>query len=403
MMVDPDRAMDLVLLAARRLSPCNVPLREACGLTLAEPIHAKDNHPPFCRALVDGFAVRAADAGATVRVLGELSAGQTTLTKVTPGHCFEIMTGAPCPPGTEAIVPLEEVVQSGDRITLPSKVLPGQYIAPEGSECPTGQPVLRDGQTITSLMVAVLASVGRDSVAAIPRPSLAVITTGAEVVPHRQAPPPGKIRDSNGPMLAAMACDLGIPDPFRAHVPDRMESILQVLGQVADRDIVLFSGGVSAGKYDLVPEAVQRYGAELVFHRVGQKPGKPLLLAARDGQLLFGLPGNPLGCHFSFHRYVSAAIRQMDGRPSTTVSLTGQLAGPVRPDPVRTSYVPSRAERSEDSAGHWRIQPLRSKTSADVFGASEANCYARVPPGADEVAIGETVPFTMIRDASQPI
>ena len=138
MMVDPDNAMDLVLRAARRLAPCTVSLREACGLTLAEPIHAHSDHPPFCRALMDGYAVHAADAGATVRVVGGVSAGEAATTRVTQGHCVEIVTGAPCPPDTEAIVPIEQVVRNGDRITLPPEVSPGQYIAPKGSECRAG-------------------------------------------------------------------------------------------------------------------------------------------------------------------------------------------------------------------------------------------------------------------------
>ena len=402
MMVDPDTAMDLVLLAARRLSPRAVPLVEACGRKLAEPIHANRDHPPSPRAAMDGYAVRAVDAGTTVRVIGEVAAGQAVTTKVTQGHCLEIMTGALCPPDTEAIVPNEEVVRNGDRITLPAEVLPGQYIVPKGSECHTGQLVLRGGETITSLMVAVLASVGQDSVAVIPRPSLAIITTGVEVIPYWQEPAPAHIRDSNGPMLAAMARDLGIIDPFRSHVTDQIESILHVLEPVADRDIVLFSGGVSAGKYDLVPEAVRRYGAELIFHRVSQKPGKPLLLARKNGQLLFGLPGNPLGCHFCFHRYVSAAIRQMEGQPSTSVPIVGQLVEPVQPEATRTSFIPARAERGEGDTCNWRVHPLRGRTSADVFRTSEANCYVRVPPGPTEIHAGETVTFTMIRDAPQP-
>lgn len=395
MMVDPDTAMDLVLRAACRLAPQPVPLREARGLTLAEPIHADRDHPPFCRAAMDGYAVLTVDAGTTVRVMGEVAAGQAGTTRVIQGHCFEIMTGAVCPSGTEAVVPNEQVVRSGDLVTLPAEVLPGHHIVPKGSECHADQLVLRGGETITPLMVAVLASAGRHSVAVIPRPSLAIITTGQELVPCWQEPGPAQVRDSNGPMLAAMARDLRIDDPFFSHVTDQLASILHVLEQVADRDI-------SAGKHDLVPDAVQRCGAEVIFHRVSQKPGRPLLLANRAGQLLFGLPGNPLGCHLCFHRYVSAAVRQVEGQPPTPVSFAGQLAEPVQPDAARTSFIPARAERGEGNACAWRVHPLRARTSADVFGTAGANCYARVPPGTAEVQAGEAVPFTMIRDAPQP-
>jgi len=280
-MIDPDEALRLVLEAAVPREPRRVPLVDACGLRLAETIRADRAYPPFDRAMMDGYAVAAADAGSTVEVRGEVAAGDVPGGRVEPGRCVQIMTGAPCPPGTEAVVPREETRRDGGRVTLPRNIQAGQHVAPEGSDCAAGSVILKAGDRVTPLAVAVLASLGRETVVAVPPLSLAVITTGAELVPVGQPVRPGQIRDSNGPMLAAMARDLGIPAPRHLHADDRLATIVHALEETADRDVVLLSGGVSAGNYDLVPHALARHGAEIVFHKVTQKPGKPMLFARR--------------------------------------------------------------------------------------------------------------------------
>lgn len=398
-MIGPDEALRLVLQTAPRSPSRKVPLAEACGLQLAEPIAADRDYPPFHRAMMDGYAVRTADAGRTVDVVGEVAAGSAVEVRVVPGQCLEIMTGAPCPPGTEAVVQKEHVRRRGNLATLPRNISSGQHIAPQGSECPSGRLVLQPGETITPLAIAVAASFGAGSVQIIPRPSLAVITTGGELVPLAEDPGPGQIRDSNGPMLVAMACDMGIERPAHLHAEDRVEAILYTLGQVADRDLVLLTGGVSVGTYDLVPEALERFGAQRVFHRVSQKPGKPLLLARKDRQLFFGLPGNPLAGHFCFQRYVAAAIRQMEGKLPLPEPIRGQLAAAVRPKSSRTYFVTARAEPAEGTPPAWLIHPLPAASSADVFASCQANCYAEVPPGNQEIPPGEVLSFTWIGGA----
>ena len=398
-MIGPDEALRLVLGAATERCPRQVELIDACGLLLAEAVRADRDYPPFPRATMDGYAVRTASAGQIVEVVGEVAAGDVVKTRVTREHCLEIMTGAPCPPGTEAVVQKEEAVLDEDRVQLPSTILAGQNIAPRGSECRRGDLILRPGQTVTPLAVAVLASVGRRSVSVIPRPSLAVITTGAELIPPGRDPPAGKIRNFNGAMLSAMAGDMGIDRPLHRHAEDRPESILAALGEVADRDVILLTGGVSAGRYDLVPQAVWQYGAEPVFHKVTQKPGKPLLVARKEDQLLFGLPGNPLGCHLCFHRYVAAAIRKMEGRPAETPSFQGHLAGPVEPKADRTFFIAAHAEHKKGVAADWLLHPMPGTTSADVFTSCRANCYAQVPPGGECLGAGEILAFTWIGGA----
>lgn len=398
-LIDPDEALRLVLQNAVCAAPRKVPLAEACGLQLAEPIAADGDYPPFPRAMMDGYAVRTADAGQTVEVIGEVAAGNPTDVAVSPGRCLEIMTGAPCPSGTEAVVKKEQTRRQGNRVTLPGKIAEGGHIARQGSECLAGRLVLQPGQTITPLAVAVAASFGVESIRITPRPSLAVITTGGELVPAGQKPGPGQIRDSNGPMLVAMVCDMGIQRPVHLHAEDRLDRILHALGEVADKDVVLLTGGVSVGNYDLVPEAIQRFGAEPVFHKVTQKPGKPLLLAIKGRQLLFGLPGNPLSSHLCFQRYVAAAIRKTEGKPPVPDPMRAQLAVPLPPKRSRTHFVTARAEPDDSSPTGWRIHPLPGTSSADVFAPCQASCYVEVPPGKTEIPAGEILSFAWIGGA----
>ncbi len=395
-MVDPDEALRLVLQAAVASRPQSVPLAEACGMQLAEAVRADRDYPPFDRSMMDGYAVRLVQAGRTIDVAGEIAAGQHVATRLGDESCFEIMTGAPCPPGTEAVVQKERVRREGDRVTLPEEIPPGEHIAPQGSECEARRVVLQPGQTITPLAVATMASFGLTTVEVVPRPRLAVITTGAELIPGNQEPKPGQIRDSNGPMLVAMAGDVGVRQMLHLHAEDRLDAILDSLAKAADRDVVLLTGGVSVGSYDLVPRALQDYGAETVFHKVSQKPGKPLLFAKRQSQLIFGLPGNPLASHLCFHRYVTAAIRQMESKPPVLEALQGCLVDPFQPKRSRAFFVPAHAERADNQ---WAVNLLPGTSSADVFTSAGANCYARVPPGKSMIPAGESLPFSWIGNA----
>lgn len=394
-MIGPDEALRMVQCETPEGRPRSVPLAGACGRLLAEPVTADRDYPPFPRSLMDGYAVRTADAGKKVYIVGRVAAGQVLAARVPEGGAAEIMTGAPCPPGTEAVVPKEEIRREDGCVVLPETIRPGQFIASQGSECAARSIALRPGEAITPLAIAVMASFGREVVRVLPRPTMAIITTGAELVPPGEQPQMGQIRDSNGPMLAAMAADLGLERPSRLHAEDRIEAILKALKNFADRSIVLLTGGVSVGDFDLVPHALMSYGAEIVFHKVRQKPGKPLLFARKDSQLLFGLPGNPLSCHLCFHRYVAAAVRKLEGKPIANEPLTGRLTAPIGPRGSRPHFLTAQAKR-EDATGEWLVAPLPGASSADIFTACKANCYAEIPAGSQETTAGERVPFTWI-------
>ena len=401
-MITPDQALQMVLESADPLAPRQVAVPKATGLRLAEHVHADRDYPPFHRAMMDGYAIclPSGAAGATARLVGRVAAGDVFATTLDPGECVEIMTGAECPPGTQAIVPLEQAVCDGGWVRFPEASQPFQHMALRGSECLRRSALLQPGDLLTPLHVGVLASVGRHDVRVVPAPTLGIITTGGELVADDQLPGSAQIRDSNGPMLASMAAVWGITPSRVLHAIDDCDAIVAALGAVEDCDIVVLTGGVSTGRYDLVPDAIRRASGHVVFHKVRQKPGKPLLFAKRGHQCLFGLPGNPLAAHLCFHRYVSAAIRRLGGHPAPGANHTlGTLADAIHANESRVWFVLGHADRGGSAEQHWSLQPLPGRSSADLFGARRANCYIEVPPGSDVRQVGESVPFEWLADA----
>lgn len=384
-LLDPDRALDTVLEHVPSGRVQNLPVAQALGLRLAEPLVATLPQPPFNRALMDGFAVKAADAGALVQVAGEIAAGAPAGRALEPGTGVEIMTGAPCPPGTEAVVKVEDTERQGDQIRLPGRVKAGQHLQPAGELCEVGETVLASGSLLSPLGLAAAVACGRRELPVLAPPSIAIVTTGDELGQAGDPLGTAQIYDTNGPMLEAMARRLGVPSPLRLHASDDAAELSQVIERAAEVDLIVLSGGVSMGKYDLVPRILQAVGARKLFHKVRQRPGKPLLFAARGQQLIFGLPGTPLGSHLGLHRYVAAAIRKWMGAPPRPEARTGRLSGPLKADHSRFLF---RLVRVEADGGGWRIDPLRWRGSSDVVGPALANAYCRLDPGAGELPAG---------------
>ncbi len=396
LMISPNEALGLVLDAAKQLPTEERPLLESTGLVLAESVTADRDQPPFDRAMMDGYAVPEGAAGQQLPIVGQIAAGQAADRHLVEGQCMEIMTGAPCPEGAAAVVPKEQIQLDGKLVSFPTQIEAGQHIAPRGSELQAGETVLQSRDQIDSLAVAALASFGKASVRVIRPPDMAIVTTGAELVPPCSTPGPSQIRDSNGPMLHTMAQGVGVERPVLEHAFDRMESIANILERLAGVDVLVLTGGVSAGGFDLVPDALEQQGADIVFHKVRQKPGKPLLFARRGDQLIFGLPGNPLASHFCFHRYVGAAIRKMQGREPIRPTISGRLVESVKPKGARAYFLLGVIDDSVDPDGLPRVRPVRTRSSADVFRMVAPNCYLEIPPGVDLILPGAQVSFTRI-------
>lgn len=355
----------------------DVALQRALGKVLDEVVVADRDYPPFDRAMMDGFSVRVADAGRELPVLGEVAAGHVRREALPQGAVLAIMTGAVCPAGTEAVVPVEAVGHGDGVVRLPSAITGGQHVARRGSECRAGTAVLQPGDVITPLRLALLATVGRTTVRVRRPVTVAVITTGDELVQADRTPGPGQIRCSNGAMLAAMAELSGVRVVTRTHAGDDRAELLAALERSAEHDVVVLSGGVSAGRYDLVPEVIAAFGGRQVFHHVRQKPGGPLLFATRGRQLIFGLPGNPLAAQLGFHRYVLPAIRLREGHDPTPPGSSGRLTAPVT---VRGSRTLFRLCRIARGGAGWQVTPLVGAGSADLFAAAAANALVRFEP-----------------------
>ncbi len=389
-MITADQALARVVDLARALPARGFAPEDALGLVLAESVTSDRDYPPFDRATMDGFAVQTGHAGRRVAIGGEVRPGAASTITVDDMVCLEIMTGAPIPRGARAVVRKEDVARHGAMADLPETIADGQNIVRRGAEARHADVVVPAGARVHPIASALLAFVGVRTVTAHPLPSLAILVTGDEVVRGR-SPRNHEIRDSNGPMLAAMAHAVGVGKVHSTRVRDTLDDLAQALAATRDADVVVLTGGVSAGNHDLVPGAVEAHGGSVVFHRVNQQPGMPLLFAVRAAQLIFGLPGTPLGAHLGFHRYVAAALRVLAGRGASPASGLGRLSVPWATPSDRRQFVLASVEQTPDGA--WTITPVRPRGSSDIFATWTANAYIAVPPGTSALAPGDRVPF----------
>ena len=390
-MISASEARELVIERANAVTVGSIELapEAAAGLVLARAVTADRDYPPFDGSVMDGFAVRLVHAGRTVAIRGEARPGLPPSGLPDDDGCVEIMTGAPVPAGTEAVVMKEQARRDSVSVTLPTEVLAGQNIVPRGSECRAGAEVLPLGARLTPIALGLLASVGCRTVRAHPLPRLALLVTGDEVVPSNANPGCIEIRDANGPMLSAMVRPLGVACSRPRGVRDTAEALAAALEQSSEAEVVVLTGGVSAGNYDLVPAALVSHGATIVFHKVRQQPGKPILFAVKGDRLFFGLPGTPLGCHFGFHHYVLPAVRMLAGLPPRAAEVA-RLVDAWSTQSDRQQFVLARVGRSEAS---WTITPLVPKGSSDLFTPWAANAYMHVEEGTRDLAVGAHVTF----------
>jgi len=395
-------ALQLILDRALPLPPRIMPLAEALGLVAAEAILAPEPVPPFTNSAMDGFALRAGDAaGATpdqpvrLPVLGEIPAGRPASAALEPGAAFRIMTGAAMPEGADSIVPVEEAVATPGWIALSAPVRRGAHVRLAGEDIPAAGLVLPKGRTLRPAELGVLASIGRAELAVHPRPRVAVITTGNELVDAAQVPGPGQIRDANIHSLAAQVRAAGgIPVCF-PRVPDRREAVLAALGEaLAGADVVLTNGGISVGDFDYIKEVLEALGAEQVFWRINQKPGGPLGLWLLQGKLVFGIPGNPVAAMLMFEEYVRPALRRMMGftrlhRPERV----GIMAAPWRkhgPD-GRLNFL-----RVVVQGPNLRVALTGPQGSGLLSSMMLANALALIPPDTLAIAAGGEILLHLI-------
>jgi molybdopterin molybdotransferase len=319
--VEYEEARALVLSVAKTLRAESVPLAEALGRSPARDIKTRENIPPFTKATMDGYAVKAEDtraagkdAVAELEVTEDLPAGRVSRKSVGPGQAVRIMTGAPLPKGADAVVMVEDTEKSGGRVKVRREVKPGANIGQAGEDLKKGELVLERGAVIGPAETGLLAAAGLVRVPVVRRPKLAVIATGDEIVEPGDRKGPGQIRNSNGPALLAMALRAGADAKYLGIARDRSSSLRAKLDRTKGADILVLSGGVSAGDYDLVRDELRAAGVRPVFWQVRIKPGKPVFFGRRGSQLVFGLPGNPTSAMVTFLLFVQPAIERLLGR-----------------------------------------------------------------------------------------
>jgi molybdopterin molybdotransferase len=396
--VSVDDALGIVLAHAPRLPAEEVLLPDALGRVLAEDVRADADMPPFDRAAMDGYAVRASDvasAPVVLEVAGQVRAGQYPDAPLPLRMAVQVMTGAPVPAGATAVQPVEKTraVDRG-RVEILETVATGANIARRGAEVAAGDVVLSAGRAIDPATVAVLAAVGRPRVRVGRRPTVAVLVTGDELVDVWDAPPRGRIRNSNGYALLAQAAWAGAEARALGVVPDQRDRIAEAVRQGFASDVLVISGGVSAGAYDLVEEVLERFDVGLLFTKVSIKPGAPMVFGRRGDKLVFGLPGNPVSAQVTFDVFVRAALLRMQGarvvsRPRVEV----ELREPMTNRSGRTNHLPARV-RVED--GRLVAAGVRSAGSADVVAHAAANALVVLDAGRVQAAAGERAPALLL-------
>lgn len=398
-----ERALALVVDAARALhapQAVRVKLPEALGRYLAEDIRADRDFPPFPRATRDGYAFAGpAEAGSRFKLAGQVKAGESFPRPLAIGECVEIMTGAPVPEGANCVLMVEYSLQpSPDEVECGRAVKAGENVVATGSEARAGDLVVAKGERVSHSQVAVLASVGCTQVSVARRPRVAILPTGDEIVEIDQTPSPAQIRNSNSYSLAAQCVEQGC-EPWQLGIaPDEPNALRGLIEQgLTGADLLLLSGGVSMGRFDLVEPALAALGAEFIFTGVAIQPGRPLVFGSvpqgGERKYFFGLPGNPVSTMATFHLFVRPMLAAMSGGVAAAPSfLHGRLAKDVQTRTGLTRFLPA-VYRGD--YGDATVELVAWQGSGDVAAMARANCYAVLAPDRERFSAGEWIPLVL--------
>jgi molybdopterin molybdotransferase len=369
-----------------------VPLDQVRGRVLAEDVLADRDLPPFHRAIRDGYALRAADLTALPAVLqcvGEAPAGRPFQGEVNSGQCVSIMTGAPLPVGADAVVMVEHTRSLGDDIEIQRSVRRWENVVLQGSEAAVGARVLPCGRRLQAAEIGLLATVGKATVGVYRQPSVAILPTGDEVVPVEQPPQWFQIRNSNAVTLATQVTAAGGVPVQLGIGPDRKDVLQEMIERGLDSDLLLLSGGVSMGKFDLVEEVLTELGAEFFFQGAAVRPGKPLVFGRVRDRFFFGLPGNPVSTLVTFELFVRPALAMLGGAAfEPPVFLRARLVKPCRQSAGLTMFMPARVWiQNRDPV----VELVGWQGSGDLVGIAAANCFLVIQSDQTELAAGDWV------------
>jgi molybdopterin molybdotransferase len=392
--------VDRISQSPRQRPTVSIMLWDALGHVLAQPITADRDYPPFHRSTRDGYAVRASDArtGATLRCAGEIKAGDTVSTPLARGTCVQIMTGAAAPPDADAVVMIEHTSRTRDHVRFDRDTRPGQNIVPSGSEVKSGGTVLSPGTRLGFAELALAAQVGATELQCAAKPRVAILSTGDEIVPVDAKPGPFQIRNSNSVSLATQVRIAGGEPILLGNAPDQVGELRIQMELGLKEDILVLSGGVSMGKYDLVETVLKELGAEFFFDSVAIRPGKPAVFGRCRAVFVFGLPGNPVSTMVTFELFVAPAIDLLSGANARPLPLLeARLALPLNEKPGLTHFLPAKVEWPDATA---QVRALPWQGSGDIATLAQSNAFLVIPADRDQIPAGETVHVLLRKDVT---
>jgi molybdopterin molybdotransferase len=380
-------ALEQVLAVRKPLPIETVALEEASGRVLAADQLADRDYPPRARSVRDGFAVRSADLPGVLTIIGEARAGADFHGSLEAHQAVEIMTGALLPDGADQVVMIEHVTVTGDRVDIPLPGKPGDAFNRRASESSRGDSVVAAGTRIGYVETAMLAAIGAIEVPVYRRPRVAILATGDEIVAVRETPSDSQIRNSNAHSLAEQVRRAGGHPEVLPVASDVEAEARELIERGLRSDLLLISGGVSAGKYDVVERALAALDAEFFFDRVLIQPGQPLVFGLAQGKPFFGLPGNPASTMICFEVFGRAALELIAGQRETILPLTeAVLTEEFRQKPGVTRFLPARLH-----SDGVRLTPIPWTGSSDIAAMARANVFLVTDPAKTEYKAGEHI------------
>ena len=403
-MLPIERGLEIVMSVAKsqerpdRMPVESVPLRDSVRRILRDDVLSDADSPPFDKAIRDGFAVRVEDLDpipVVLSVVGESRAGLAADVTVERGQCCEIMTGAPLPAGSNAVVMVENTERvSPNSVRILRGVRENEGLLRRGAEARQGELILRSGRRIGLADLGLLAGNGKSTVLVSAKPSVAVIATGDELVEVEETPKPDQIRNSNSYTICAQVEEAGARPTALGIARDDLDDLRRKICQGLEEDILIVSGGVSVGKYDLVEKVFAEFGVEVLFDKIAMKPGKPTVFGHRGQTYVFGLPGNPISTMVAFHMFVRPLILFLLKAENTAPKvLEAKLEAPAKCDPERAALVPALVRF--DGGQYW-IRPAPWKGSSDLVGLSRANALIMIPRRSGTLESGQNAQFLLM-------
>ena len=371
---------------------------DALGYVLAQEVKTDREYPPFNRATRDGYAVFAADAkaGVTLKCTGEIKAGDRVTKELRAETCVQIMTGAAVPSGADAVVMIEHTKRDGDEVRFDRDAVTGQNFVPRGSEARGGQTLLTPGMRLGYAELSLAAQVGAAELKCAQKPRVAILSTGDEIVPVDSIPGRFQIRNSNSVSLAAQVRLAGGEPVLLGNAMDREDDLSSKIRRGLQEDLLVLSGGVSMGKYDLVEKVLREMGAEFYFDAVAIRPGKPAVFGKCGEKFVFGLPGNPVSTMVTFELFVAPAVDLLSGAEARELPiLEARLGEALHEKPGLTHFLPARME---GQGAARQVLVLKWQGSGDVAALGKANCFVVVPAKKEKIEVGENVEVMVRRD-----